>query len=565
MLFCRLSALCARQRSLLPAALAVCLALLAGTATAAAVPIQAEHWTGAGSPRADAPSADGFVAFDPARLNRFPRNPDGAWLRIQPREGRWPAGPLVLQVHRVVFGAVTLHIPGRDAPLRGDVLAAAATGLSGYGAPVFELPADLPPAAPLLLRLEPYPTLAPGVTITVEPLSDYLQTNALWVALTSASLGAMLAMALTAIVFLLILRDRAYLWYALYLACFVVLQAIVSGYLFTVLRLQAWAPAAGTIGKAATIVSVISAYLFLVDFARMQHTAPRMRWLMLGYVALFASVVGAGLVPAAAPAAVARAAINPLLALGALLLPVAALVAWIKGSRYGAYFLLGWLPLMAVTFMTSMQVAGAFADWPWLDDVMPVAGSFEAVVLAIGLADRALAHRRRFHFTEQLSMTDALTGLLNRRAWEQRFPVLAAEAQRQGRRLYVLFCDLDRFKALNDELGHRAGDDALSAVATTLRRIVPADSLVCRYGGEEFVIALCVDSSAQAHTTAETLRAAVASRGIPVDHAGGTLTLSIGLARHRAGDAMSTTIEQADRAMYRAKGGGRNRVIELEA
>lgn len=97
-----------------------------------------------------------------------------------------------------------------------------------------------------------------------------------------------------------------------------------------------------------------------------------------------------------------------------------------------------------------------------------------------------------------------------------------------------------------------------------MKHSVPPGSLVCRYGGEEFVVALCVSGSAQAHSIAGTLRAAVASRSIAVDAADGTLTLSIGVARHRSGDSAEATVEQADRAMYRAKSSGRNRVIELD-
>jgi len=221
------------------------------------------------------------------------------------------------------------------------------------------------------------------------------------------------------------------------------------------------------------------------------------------------------------------------------------------------------MPLMGVTFAGSMQTAGSFADWAWLNDALLPAGAFEGLVLAIGLADRALAQRRQFRETEQLSMADPLTGLINRRAWERQFKPLVDRADHAGQRVYVLFVDLDHFKSLNDHFGHRVGDQALVDVASVMRSIVPPPGLVCRYGGEEFVAALVVDNGAAARSIAETLRAAVASRAIPVDTAGRTLTLSIGLARHRHSTASDETIEQADSAMYQAKAGGRNRVMEM--
>lgn len=547
---------------------AVLWGLFATAAWAAPIPLEASRWEPAeplASPQ-DPDAAGRFVPFDPNRVEPVQRNPDGAWLRLQPASGAWPEGPLVLVVERVVFGAVYLHVPGRAEPMVGDIARARSAGLGGIGAPVFELPADLPGAAPLDLYLAPYPAHAPGVTLSVEPLGEYLQRNALWVALASACLAAMTMMALTALVFLAILRDRAYLFYALYLGCFIVLEAISSGYLFTVLRWQAWAEWVGIVGKLVTVVSVISACLFLIDFTRMAHFSPRTRQLILGYVVAFGAVLGAGMLPFEQPMLLARALVNPLLAVGALLLPLAALIVWIRGSRYGAYFLIGWLPLMAVTFASSMQASGAFAAWRWLNDSLLVAGAFEGLVLAVGLADRELAHRRRFQFAQQLSMTDPLTGLLNRRAWEDQFEGLFRSATAGAQRVYVMFVDLDRFKSLNDQFGHRAGDEALVAVASMMRSVVPKTAgLVCRYGGEEFVAALAVSGSAEARSIAETLRAAVASRGIPVDADGTRLTLSIGLARHRSGQAPEQTIEQADRAMYRAKSGGRNQVMEAAA
>jgi diguanylate cyclase (GGDEF)-like protein len=533
--------------------------------TAAAIPIQAEEWVPAtvqASPLDD--GADGsFQRFDPTRLHRVERNPDGRWLRLRPADGVWPSEPLLLLVERVVFGSVELWLPGAAEPVTAGIADSQQVGLSGIAAPVFELPQSLPAGASLYLHFLPHPTHAPGVRLTVEPLADYLRRNALWVAFVSACLAAMAMMMATALVFLAILRDRAYLFYALYLSSFIVLQTISSGYLFTVLHWHGWAPVVGLVGKLVTVLSVVSACLFLLAFVRMREFAPRLQQVVFGYVVLIGVVLGLGMLPFESVMRLARVLVNPLLALGALLLPAAALMAWRHGSRYGGYFLLGWVPLMAATFASSMQTAGAFSHWTWLDDALLPAGAFEGLVLAIGLADRALAQRRRFRETEQLSMVDPLTGLINRRAWELQFKPLVARADHAGLRVYVLFVDLDHFKSLNDHFGHRAGDQALIDVASVMRSIVPSPGLVCRYGGEEFVAALVVDNSAAARSIAETLRAAVASLSIPVDAKGHTLTLSIGLARHGRGDAADDTVEQADNAMYRAKAGGRNRVMAL--
>lgn len=538
---------------------------VAPAAAAASVPILADEW----EPVVEQASpldvaADGsYQTFDPTRIHQIERNPNGRWVRLRLAEGRWPAVPLLLVVERTVFGTAALWLPGNAVPVTAGIADSQQVGLSGIGAPVFELPQNLAADASLYLNFYPHPTHAPGVRLSVEPLADYLRRNAVWVAGTSACLAAMAMMMATALVFLVILRDRAYLFYAVYLSCFIVLQTITSGYLFTVLHWHSWAAVVGIVGKLVTVLSVISACLFLLAFTRMREFAPKLQRVVLGYVVLFGLVLGLGMLPVESLMHLARVALNPLLAFGALLLPTAALIAWRSGSRYGGYFLLGWVPLMAVTFAGSMQTTGSFADWAWLDDALFPAGAFEGLVLAIGLADRALAQRRLFREAEQLSMVDPLTGLINRRAWEAQFQPLVARAGHTGQRVYVLFADLDHFKSLNDHFGHRTGDQALIDVASVMRRIVPPPGLVCRYGGEEFVAALVVDHGSVARTIAETLRAAVASLSIPVDAAGHTLTLSIGLARHLRSNVSEETVERADNAMYRAKAEGRNRVMEM--
>jgi diguanylate cyclase (GGDEF)-like protein len=163
---------------------------------------------------------------------------------------------------------------------------------------------------------------------------------------------------------------------------------------------------------------------------------------------------------------------------------------------------------------------------------------------------------------ERLSLTDALTGLYNRR---HLMGTLASEVQRSRRlrrSFTVLLADVDQFKQYNDTHGHLAGDAALTKIAEVFRRTTRAVDCVARYGGEEFVVMLLECSMATATIVAERVRARVAEQ----DLGAGRLTVSIGLAEYPdGGDTPEELIASADAAMYRAKTAGRNQVVVASA
>ncbi len=170
--------------------------------------------------------------------------------------------------------------------------------------------------------------------------------------------------------------------------------------------------------------------------------------------------------------------------------------------------------------------------------------------------------RYRAELAEQ-ARTDALTGLGNRRALEEDLKTLHARSQRYGRRYCVAMCDVDHFKAYNDTYGHRAGDEALAAVAARISAMVRSGDDVYRYGGEEFLLVLPEQSLESGLVAVERVRAVVEQLAIP--HAagpGGVLTLSAGIAAFCPGEKTTPAdlLVQADAALYRAKSAGRNRV-----
>jgi diguanylate cyclase (GGDEF)-like protein len=158
---------------------------------------------------------------------------------------------------------------------------------------------------------------------------------------------------------------------------------------------------------------------------------------------------------------------------------------------------------------------------------------------------------------QELADNDALTKVLNRRAWAAGvYKVLASGTDQP---VALLFLDLDHFKLLNDRQGHAAGDRALIAVADALRHELRPHDLLGRYGGEEFVAMLYGIEQGQAMLVATRLCRRVHRLDIPVNTDGLVLSASIGIAMRAPDDTVESLVERADHAMYRAKLSGRNR------
>lgn len=504
-----------------------------------------------------APEALPFTAFDAQRLQVFPRQPFGAWLRLRPAAGEWPATALILSLPASPFGTFSLFdAQGRRLAQR-SLDTAPSAALPAHGRLAFALPTPLEGA--LLLRLEPADVLSGPLSPRVQPLADYLRDDAAWLSLASACLAAMLVTALMALLFAAHLRDLAFAYYALYIGCYAFLQAAQSAYLVQPLH---WLEGDALLfwGRLTTGLSVGFAGLFVVRFAALRRYAPRLWRPLLVLCAAVMTLSLLRMLPLAVLQPLLRAAINPLLIVISLwILLSSGYAAW-RGSRYAGFFLAGWTPLLVTTGLSSAQTGGALASWTWLSDTGLSAGAYEAVLLMLGLADRALLLRRERDQAQRLAELDSLTLLLNRRAWERRLQELASVSRARGAALSVVFIDLDHFKKLNDALGHDAGDQALLAVAQALRAALRPRDVLGRYGGEEFVAVLPECPASGAMIIAERLRGAVRQLDLPVDRNGLLLSASIGVATRTADESVSAMIARADQAMYAAKRQGRDRV-----
>ncbi|MFW2828907.1 GGDEF domain-containing protein [Sphingomonas sp. ID0503] len=167
------------------------------------------------------------------------------------------------------------------------------------------------------------------------------------------------------------------------------------------------------------------------------------------------------------------------------------------------------------------------------------------------------------------SRTDPLTGLANRKAGSDYLAANVTRVRSEDRALSLVFMDIDYFKQFNDRYGHRLGDEVLRLVGSALEKFFHGIGFVARWGGEEFVVVMPGRSLAEAAAIADRFRAFVSARNVrsrDQQRDVGKITLSIGVAELGAEEGTLRLIDRADRALYRAKSEGRNRVVidELE-
>lgn len=497
----------------------------------------------------------GWRTFSPELLTSHGAAAHGNWVLLWADNG-WPAPPWVLEVGRPGRQDVTFFPPAGGPPQRGNLLRGD-QGWPAHGRLAFMV--DPVPGAgePLRLHVDASQVTPAAMSYRIRPVAGYLAADARWLAFATACLSVMTTMAAMALLFGLWLRDSTFLAYVVYVMAYALILAGQSGYILNPLDWEWLAASVGAWARPVTAVTVVFAVIFLDRFADLARFLPRARMVLWGLAAATTGLSVAGSLPGMA--GWSRGLINPLLILGGpLLMAMAAWSAW-RGSRYATFFLIGWSPLLTVTVLGSLQLYGFFPGWAWVADAALAAGAFEAVVLSLGLAERNSLLRQERDRARVLADLDGLTGLLNRRAWNERMlPLDERVRQGKGGPLVLLFLDLDHFKQVNDRFGHATGDAALRLLADVLRRTVRRDEFIGRYGGEEFVVALPGTDGLHALEVAERIRnefresAATLAEG---------LSVSIGLAHLQAGEDVARVLERADAALYSAKAAGRDQVV----
>lgn len=203
------------------------------------------------------------------------------------------------------------------------------------------------------------------------------------------------------------------------------------------------------------------------------------------------------------------------------------------------------------TFWRLIQVSHAFATNMLLLFAQRLRASNFKMTAAMRLREKL----------ERDAMVDGLTNVFNRRWLDQRLPRFVKRFHFDALPLSVLMIDVDHFKRFNDTYGHLAGDQVLVTVARALAEYIRPTDYVVRYGGEEFVVILPATDQPGAIVTADRLRVRIAEERAPfTEQALPSVTISAGAATLREGEEAASLLQRADRALYRAKNTGRNRV-----
>jgi len=358
------------------------------------------------------------------------------------------------------------------------------------------------------------------------------------------------------------LRERSYLYYSIYLGLFAVLNFAYSGHGF------AWVWPDNTLLQGHIIIFCMllfgcSGLLFTSSFLNLAAHAPRALRALYALVVLV--VIGIAitlLLGDPISESLLAFSFNLLATVSMLALGLTTLR---QRQLAGGYYLSATLCGMLGTAISLLTVWGALPFTGWTYGAIKVGIIIQATLLALGLSLKVRQQQREKMLAENLAERDPLTGLLNRRGFNQQASPLWSNSARNQRPLTLAMLDLDHFKVLNDQYGHDFGDLALQAVSKILQQSCRGGDLATRWGGEEFILLLPETDLAEALALSERLRLAIQALGLQAEGETVNISCSFGVAQRTDEAQLEQLINEADRRLYTAKQSGRNRVCGPEA
>ncbi|MEO8809897.1 MAG: diguanylate cyclase [Rhodanobacter sp.] len=508
-------------------------------------------------------SMDG--SFQPLQsLQLAPSSERDRWYRLKLAADWNAAAPPVLSFHDTPEGTPRAYVwvyappsyrPQRLAALQRDV--AAHHSIAGV---VAILPQDLGKRQMIYVRLE-RSDFGKQITPSLTDLTAYRAAVLDHVRLVTMFVSVQGAMILVGLFAWLTLRDRLFRYFIAYLSAEVIYTLLDSGEIHGLPGGAVFASIGASANWLFALLTAGFAVSFVIEFCNLRHTTPRaalafglLRW------PLFAAVPVCLLLPVDS-LPVLHDGLNLLLLITAIMTIAVIMLTVQAGNRQARYFLIAWMPQVALTVVRLIQLMAGWPEPRWLEYGLPFSMAFASLVITLGIADQTLYARRERDVADELAHHDDLTGAFNRRAVLSRLDEAVLGARREKHPLALLFLDLDHFKTLNDTHGHAAGDRCLQGIVQALSHELRADDWLGRYGGEEFVIVLPGATRQSAEQIGERMRSRVESLELLANGHALQITISVGVAglldQH---DTAAALIERADAALYCAKSAGRNRL-----
>ena len=354
------------------------------------------------------------------------------------------------------------------------------------------------------------------------------------------------------------LRSRRYIFYAVYLASFALLNIAYTGHGFAWLwpervGLQLW------IIPFLMELYGMTGLLFAASFLDTRSNFPRMHRIVIQICALFALLLLAAFLFDYNASGLAVAFV--FVFVFSCLMILLGVLAVRSGHKPARYFLFGAIAAMAGALLTDLSVAGYIPYNAFTYRAVEIGMLIDASVLALALAYQFRVGQQEKFQAELMARVDPLTGMNNRRAFYQIAKPVWSTALRNLRDISIIELDIDRFKQINDTHGHACGDEVLIAVAAILARSARDGDVLARWGGEEFILLLPETNLDAAIALAERLRVVIAEMRLPYHGENISFTASFGVAQRTAQCmSMEALISAADDCLYQSKREGRNRV-----
>lgn len=432
----------------------------------------------------------------------------------------------------------------------------------GFVFPVFQLPENLDSERPFYIRVESMYSNNFSMIVVERNYFSGIQLQLILVL--SLIYGMMLAMMLYNLVLFFALKDKVYILYVGYILFMTLYQVSVTGVL-KIIRFE-WGEFIEIHTLAATFIAVIFALMFAWSFIDVPRFVPKAKYPAYGCF----GICGMGIVLVLSGnqyyanwLAYVLGAILPFLVM------TTAVIAYRKGQLISKYYIMATAVLFSTVIAYVLRGVGVLEHSLLTSHAVTASAGMEALLLSFALADRIRILRKHGEQADQrateltqISLTDSLTSLYNRRCFDDVLLEIKENPSKRMKSISLLYLDIDQFKKFNDAYGHPKGDQVLQTLAKVMKKSVREGDYACRIGGEEFAVIFFETNATKAWQIAERIRASFESvdfseiaPDIP------SVTVSIGVAELEEEEKVEAWVNRADKALYTAKEQGRNRIV----